>query len=133
MRRGAASQLLYVLLGLMLPIYADGGHGLDHLLGASGGYLIGMVLAAAAIGHVCEGGADRRPTRAFAAFVVGQLLIFGVGVPWLKAYTGMSWGDAIHDGFTIFIAGGIVKALIGAAALPLAWRLVSGLQGGHRR
>ena len=61
---------------------------------------------------------------AFLAFVVGQLLVFGVGVPWLKVSADMAWSDAIHDGFTIFILGGLIKAAIGAAVLPSAWQLV---------
>jgi biotin transport system substrate-specific component len=36
----------------------------------------------------------------------------------------MSWGDAIHNGFTIFIVGGIVKAILAGALAPSAWRLV---------
>ena len=45
-RRGAASQLLYVLLGLFLPVYSDGASGFDVIWGATGGYLVGFVLAA---------------------------------------------------------------------------------------
>jgi biotin transport system substrate-specific component len=45
-------------------------------------------------------------------------------VPWLKVATDMSWGDAIHNGFTIFIVGGIVKALMAAGLAPALWRLV---------
>src|SRR5688572_31687423 len=45
-RRGAASQLLYVAMGLVLPVYADGASGLDVVWGATGGYLVGFVVAA---------------------------------------------------------------------------------------
>jgi biotin transport system substrate-specific component len=124
MRRGAASQLLYVLLGLFLPVYADGASGPEVLWGATGGYLVGFVVAAALVGRLAELGADRRPLIAFAAFCAGQLAIFGIGVPWLKVSTGMDWSTAIHDGFTIFIVGGIVKALVAAAVVPGAWRAV---------
>lgn len=123
-RRGAASQLLYVLLGLFLPVYAGGEQGLDVIRGATGGYLVGFVLAAALIGRLAELGADRRPLLAFLAFCTAQLTIFGIGVPWLQVSTGMSWSSAIHDGFTIFVVGGIIKAAIGAAAVPAAWRAV---------
>ncbi len=123
-RRGSASMLLYLLLGMLLPVYADGGSGPQVLFGASGGYLVGFVLAAYAIGRFAELGGDRRILSAFGGFALGQLLVFGVGVPWLKVATGMDWGTAIHDGFAIFIVGGIVKAIVGALALPAAWRLV---------
>jgi biotin transport system substrate-specific component len=126
-RRGAASQLLYVVLGLFLPVYADGGQGLEVIWGASGGYLVGFVVAAALIGRLAELGADRVPAVAFVAFCAGQLAVFGIGVPWLKVSTGMDWSTAIHDGFAIFIVGGLIKALLAAALLPAAWRGVRAL------
>jgi biotin transport system substrate-specific component len=110
--------------GQTLAVYADGESGWHVVTGASGGYIIGFILAAGAIGWLAERGADRKVLAAFLAFVVGQLLVFGVGVPWLKVSTDMAWGDAIHDGFTIFILGGLIKAAIGAAVLPSAWTLV---------
>jgi biotin transport system substrate-specific component len=122
-RRGAASQALYLLLGLFLPVYADGEQGLEVVWGATGGYLVGFIVAAALVGALAERGADRRHVRAFAAFAVGQLAIFGIGVPWLKASTGMAWEDAIHNGFVIFIVGGLIKAALAAGLTSSAWRL----------
>ena len=124
-KRGAASQLLYLVMGLVLPVYADGGSGFDVVWGATGGYIVGFVVAAALIGRLAELGADRKPHIAFLAFCAGQLAIFGIGVPWLQVSTGMSWGDAIHNGFTLFIVGGIIKAIAGAAITPIAWRAVN--------
>jgi biotin transport system substrate-specific component len=123
-RRGAASQLLYLLLGLVLPVYADGASGGHVVWGASGGYLVGFVLAAAIVGALSERGADRRPALAFAAFCLGQLVIFGIGVPWLAIASDLPAGTAIHYGFTVFIVGGLVKAALGAITMPTAWRLV---------
>ena len=123
-RRGAASQLLYLLLGLVLPVYADGEQGLDVVFGATGGYLVGFVVAAALIGRLAELGADRRPAIAFLAFCAGQLAIFGIGVPWLKVATDMSWATAIHDGFAIFVVGGLIKAAVAAGLTPATWRAV---------
>jgi biotin transport system substrate-specific component len=128
-RRGAASQLLYLLLGLLLPVYADGEHGWSVVWGSSGGYLVGFVLAAFVVGLLAERGADRRPLAAIATFGAGQLIVFGIGVPWLKVAASMSWGDAIHYGFTVFIVGGILKAVLAGFATPLAWRGVHRLDG----
>jgi len=119
------SQLLYVCLGLMLPVYADGGQGFEVLWGASGGYLVGFVLAAGLVGWFAECGYDRKPVIAFTGFVLGQAAIFGIGVPWLKIVTEMSWSEAIHSGFTIFIVGGLIKAALAGLAVPAAWRWVS--------
>jgi biotin transport system substrate-specific component len=128
-RRGVAALGLYLLMGLALPVYAEGNSGWHVVWGASGGYLIGFVIAAYVIGRFAEMGADRKPALAFAAFVAGQLIVFGIGVPWLKVSADMSWGDAIHYGFTVFIVGGIVKAIIGAIALPSAWHLARRADG----
>jgi biotin transport system substrate-specific component len=124
MRRGMASLALYAVLGLFLPFYADGDSGWDVIWGASGGYIIGFIFAAGFIGWMAEHGADRSVPLAFLAFVGGQLLIFGFGLAGLKIAVDESWGWTIHNGFTIFIFGGLVKAAIGAVVLPSAWGLV---------
>lgn len=129
MRRGAGSILLYVLLGFALPVYADGGSGVETLWGASGGYLVGFVAAAALIGRMAELGADKRLHLAFAAFVLAQLAVFVPGVIVLQVVADMTWADAIHHGFTVFIVGGLVKAAVGGALLPAAWKAVRRYEG----
>ena len=124
LRRGMASLSLYALLGLFLPFYADGSSGWDVVWGASGGYIIGFIFAAGFVGWMAEHGADRNVWLAFLAFVGGQLLIFAFGLVGLKLAVDQTWGWTIHNGFTIFILGGIIKAVIGAIALPSAWSLV---------
>jgi biotin transport system substrate-specific component len=123
-RRGATSLALYAILGLFLPFYADGESGWHVIWGASGGYIVGFVFAAGAIGWLAERGADRKAIAAFAAFVVGQLIVFAFGLAGLKISVGESWGWTIHNGFSIFIVGGLIKALVGALVLPSAWTLV---------
>ena len=124
MRRGMASLALYAVLGLFLPFYSGGDSGWDVVWGASGGYIVGFIFAAGFIGWMAEHGADRSPLMAFLAFVGGQLIIFAFGLVGLKLAVDESWGWTIHNGFTIFIVGGLVKAAIGAAVLPSAWHLV---------
>jgi biotin transport system substrate-specific component len=123
-RRGASSLGLYALLGLFLPFYADGASGWDVIWGASGGYIVGFIVAAGVIGWLAEHGADRQVVLAFLAFVAGQLVIFAFGLAGLKIAVDESWSWTIHNGFAIFIVGGLVKAVIGAVALPSAWRIV---------
>jgi biotin transport system substrate-specific component len=123
-RRGVAAMLLYVLAGLALPIYAEGNSGWHTVWSASGGYLVGFVIAAAVVGRLAERGSDRRVLTAAFAFVVGQLIVFVPGVVGLKLAANQDWGWTIHNGFSIFIAGGLIKAAIGAAVMPSAWSLV---------
>src|SRR3954453_1386772 len=67
-RRGAASQALYLLLGLFLPVYAGGTSGGHVVWGSSGGYLFGFVIAAGLVGWAAQHGADRRPHLAALTF-----------------------------------------------------------------
>jgi biotin transport system substrate-specific component len=127
--RGVLAMLLYVAMGLVLPVYADGASGPHVIWGATGGYLIGFIIATYAIGYLSERGGDRKVLTAFVTFCVGQLIVFGIGVPWLKVSTGMDWSTAIHDGFSIFIVGGLIKAAVAAIAVPSAWHLVRKVDG----
>jgi biotin transport system substrate-specific component len=123
-RRGSAALLLYVLAGLVLPVYADGTSGWSTVWGPNGGYLVGFVVAAWAIGAIAERGGDRHVVTAFAAFTAEQLIVFAFGLVGLKIATDQDWGWVVHNGFTIFILGGLIKAAVGAAVLPSAWRIV---------
>lgn len=129
-RRGVAALALYVLLGLMLPVYASGASGWGVVSGASGGYLFGFILAAGIVGWASEHGADRSPLLAGAMFALGLLAIYGVGVPWLKLATGLSWGAALHSGFTVFIVTDLMKDVVAAVGMPSAWRLERRLRTG---
>ena len=120
-KRGAASLGLYGLLGIIgLPWFAGGAHG---YVGVNFGYLIGFVLAAFVCGLVAERGADRRIIGALPAMLLGEIAIYAIGVPWLAVDLHVGVGKALSLGFTPFVAGDAVKAAIGAAALPSAWRL----------
>jgi biotin transport system substrate-specific component len=123
--RGLAGQGLYLLLGAIgLPFYSEASGGFHVLTGATGGYLIGFLPAAYLIGVAARQGQDRRMTRALPLFALGQLVIFAVGVPWLAVVAHLDAAQAISEGFTPFVVGGIVKAVIAGIALPGAWWLV---------
>ena len=122
-KRGAAALTLYVMLGFFFPVYAEGNSGVEVIYGATGGYLIGFIVAAYFVGWLAERGSDRKFLTAFVSFVVGQLIIFAFGLLVLKLSLDMSWAQTIHDGFTVFIIGGLVKAAAGAILMPTAWKL----------
>jgi biotin transport system substrate-specific component len=124
--RGIAAMGLYVLAGVIgAPVFADGAHGLDVITGASGGYLVGFLVAGWVVGRLAEARFDRRPLTALPLFVVGSAIIYVVGVPWLAVATHQSLGWAIANGFVDFIPGDLVKAAAAAAVLPTAWTLSS--------
>jgi biotin transport system substrate-specific component len=123
LRRGAASMALYVLAGVVgLPVYADGAHGLARLLGVTGGYLLGFILAAALVGWLAQRRWDRTPVGTAALMVAGTLLIYAVGVPVLALVGGMPPVTAVDRGALVFIPWDALKAVAAAGLLPLAWR-----------
>ena len=126
-RLGIASMLLYVALGAVgVGVFADGSSGLaaDGALRASVGYLGGFVLAGALVGWLAERGWDRLPASTIGLMVLGNLVIYAVGVPVLIAITGLDVGTAVRVGALDFAPWDLIKILAAAALLPFAWRAV---------
>jgi biotin transport system substrate-specific component len=124
-RRGLAAVALYVLLGVVgLPFFAQGQGGLSVMWGGTGGYLVGFIVAGALVGRLAELGWDRHIGGAIGAMVIGSLVIYAIGVPWLKTATGITWSDAVANGLTPFVAWDLAKLVLAAAFFPTAWWLV---------
>lgn len=122
-RRGAASMALYVAEGLAgLPVFAGGKAGLAVLLGPTGGYLLGFIVAAFVTGWLAERGWDRRPLTTALAMVLGNVVIYLFGVSWLAAFVGIERAPLL--GMVPFIPGDILKIVLATVALPGAWWLV---------
>jgi biotin transport system substrate-specific component len=133
-RLGLASMLLYVTLGAAgLGVFADGSSGLapDGALRASVGYLGGFVLAGALVGWLAERGWDRSPASTLGLMVLGNLVIYAVGVPVLIAVTHLDLGTAIQIGALDFAPWDAIKIVVAAGLLPLVWRALG--PGGARR
>lgn len=114
---------LYVAAALVgLPFYSQASGGYEVVVGATGGYVLGFLPAAYLIGRAARLGADRHVLKALPLFVAGQLVVFAVGVPWLALTTGMDAGAAVAAGFTPFLLGGAVKAVVAAVVVPGVWR-----------
>jgi biotin transport system substrate-specific component len=125
LRRGALSMALYVLAGVAgLPVYAGGDHGVARLLGATGGYLLGFVLAAALVGWLAQRRWDRSPLTTVGLMALGTLLIYTVGVPVLALVGGLDVVSAAQNGAIVFLPWDALKIVAAAGLLPLAWRLV---------
>lgn len=121
-RLGGATVSLYLAEGALgLPVFAKGG-GLAYLMGPTGGYLIGFLVAAAAVGWLAEKGWDRSPGTTVLAMLIGEALIFGFGVTWLGNVIGFD--KAIAAGVMPFLAGEVFKIALVTALLPAAWRLL---------
>jgi biotin transport system substrate-specific component len=117
-RRGFLSVLLFlVLVAVGLPLLASGAGGLAPFVGTTAGYLYSWPVAAFVIGWLTERSWNRyNVVRGTLINVVGGILvIYAVGVPVLKAVSGLSWGQALTGGAVPFLPGDLVKALVAAA------------------
>ncbi len=124
-RRGVASIGLYVLIGVIgVPFFADGQGGFAVILGARGGYILGFIVGGALVGRLAELGWDRRIVGALGAMLIGNALIYAIGVPWLMAVAHLGIADGIAKGLTPFLIGDAIKLVLAAAAFPVAWWVV---------
>jgi biotin transport system substrate-specific component len=115
-RLAAATVAAYLFEGAIgLPMFAGGAGGPQHLIGPTGGYLIGFLVGAAAIGWLIEHGWNRSFGRLLGAMTIGHVLIFVIGVGYLAAFTGVS--GALTAGLYPFILGSIVKTFAAAATV----------------
>lgn len=135
-RRGALSMLLYAVVGLLgLPVFADAQGGLAALALPSFGYVVGFVPSAALVGWLAQRRWDRRFGLAALASLGATAMPFVVGLPWLAVVLGQlgvanDAGAVLQAGLWPFVVGGLIKALIAAGVLPLAWRVLG--RGGAR-
>lgn len=120
--RGILSMLLYLAVGVVgVPWFAGGTSGAG---GASFGYIVGFVVAAGVVGWLADRGATRTPLRTAGVMVLGNVVIYAIGVTWLKVAIGSTWATAVSLGMTPFLIGDLIKVALAAALFPAAWRLV---------
>jgi biotin transport system substrate-specific component len=125
-RRGLAASVLYVAIGALgLPVFADGRQGMEVVLGARGGYIIGFVVASGIVGRLAELGWDRNIFGGIGAMLLGSAAIYAIGVPWLAAVAyGGDLQQGIANGLVPFLLWDAVKLGLAAAAFPAAWWFV---------
>jgi biotin transport system substrate-specific component len=131
MRRGVLTLGIYVLIGIAgLGVFADGNGGWAYFTGSTGGYLIGYVLAVGFVGYFADRGFDRNILSMIGVLVIGNAIIYLVGVPWLAAWTppgaeaAFGWANAYEFGLQPFIPGDVVKLFFAACLLPGGWALM---------
>jgi biotin transport system substrate-specific component len=122
--RGFASLLLYLVVGIAgVPIYADHHHGWSQVTSASGGYLVGFVIAAAVTGFLAEHRWDRRFSSSISLMLTGNVIIYLVGLPWLAVVLNTNLEKTFEAGLYYFVPGDILKLYLAAALLPAAWKV----------
>ena len=118
--RGAASQVLYLGLGLIgLPVFAGSGAGWAYLAGPTAGYLVGFVLASLFVGAML--GKQREPGILKLGLVVlaGSLIISCAGVLFLALYMGGNFWAALRQGALIFTPWDLLKVVAAAGGARL--------------
>lgn len=146
-RRGLSATGLYLLIGIVgIPVFAAGADGVHRsglgtivgvadgrlMLGATGGYLLGFLVASAAVGGLAERGWDRRIGRSIVAMCIGTAIVYLCGVIWLALAADLTAADALTFGLWPFLPGDVLKLLVAAGLLPLGWRLLSRRASDHR-
>jgi biotin transport system substrate-specific component len=120
--RSAIAQVLYIGLAMLgLPVLAAHSGGSTVVFGATGGYLLGFVLASVVVGSLARRGWSRTPVRVALAYLAGSVVIYFCGAIVLSIVAGQSLSWSIEHGVTPFLVGDLVKAALAAGLLPLAW------------
>ncbi len=121
-KRGALSQLTYLLMGLAgVPWFARGG-GIAYISSPTFGYLIGFIFSAYFVGWLCEKGWEKSIEGAILTMFFGNLILYLPGLFWLGKFVGLE--KVLAVGLYPFIFGDLFKILLAGLVLPMAWKLV---------
>ena len=123
-RWGMASVGLYLLAGICgLPVFSGGGAGIGHFFGPTGGYLISYLPAVFVIGLVAE--KTTGLVARTAALVAAHVIIYALGVTWLKVATGMTFAKAMAVGMFPFLIGDVIKIIAALCIARALYPLIS--------
>ncbi len=131
-RLGLVTIIGYMLVGMLgFDVFATSTadlNGLTYMMGSTGGYLVGFVLATVALGLLAARGWDRSPVKMAGAMLIGNALIYVPGLLWLGVLYGFD-KPILAWGLTPFLMGDAVKLALAAVLLPTLWKLVGRARG----
>ncbi|MCK5599165.1 biotin transporter BioY [bacterium] len=120
---GFAAVSLYIFEGIAgLPVFASGKAGVAAILGPTGGYIIGFLVASYVVSLLAEKINTRKISIVFFLMLLGNLLIYLFGVGHLTLLYTHSFGKSIHLGLLPFLVGDLYKIFAGCLLLPSLWR-----------
>ncbi|MEM6477937.1 MAG: biotin transporter BioY [Pseudomonadota bacterium] len=131
-RLGLVTIMGYMIIGALgFDVFASSSaetFGLEYMMGGTGGYLVGYVLATVALGYLARLGWDRSPAKMALAMLIGNALIYIPGLIWLGQLYG--WDQPILAwGLTPFLLGDAIKLALAALLVPGLWRLIGSARG----
>jgi biotin transport system substrate-specific component len=129
---GLVTIVSYMLVGTLgFDVFAGSSaklYGLEYMMGGTGGYLVGYVMATLALGFAARRGLDRSMGGMALAMIVGNALIYVPGLLWLGTLYG--WDKPILEwGFTPFVVGDVIKLVLAALIVPGIWKLLGNARG----
>lgn len=131
-RLGFVTIALYMALGALgFDVFAGSSaetSGVAYMLGGTGGYLVGYVLATVALGMAARAGWDRSPLKMAGAMLLGNAIIYIPGLAWLAVLYGVD-KPILAWGLTPFLVGDALKLVLAAMVLPAAWKFVGKARG----
>ena len=126
-RLGLTTIFGYMLIGALgFDVFASSSaerNGIEYMMGGTGGYLVGYVLATLALGWAARRGWDRSVLWMAVAMLIGNALIYVPGVLWLHQFTS-GWGQTFEWGLTPYLIGDAMKLALAALLRPAIWKLV---------
>ena len=115
----------YLIVGFLgAPVFASGAHGLSRITGATGGYLVGMLIASLITGYLAGRKWDQKVLTVIPTMLIGDFIIFSAGLFWLHHSIHANWATTFKFGFTPFVLGEVIKIAIASTAMPTLWRFV---------
>ena len=128
-RLGLTTILGYMIIGALgFDVFAGSSAetaGLTYMMGGTGGYLVGYVLATLALGFAARAGWDRSVILMAVALLVANALIYLPGVAWLSVlYEGKTLAWAVEVGLVPFLIGDALKLGLAALLVPGLWKLI---------
>lgn len=131
-RLGLVTIMGYMLIGMLgFDIFQSSTtdlNGIAYMMGGTGGYLLGYVMATALLGVLAQRGWDRSVLWMALAMMAGNVLLYIPGLAWLGLLYG--WDKPILEwGLMPFIVGDALKLALAALLLPMAWKLVGRARG----
>ncbi|MFO8126083.1 biotin transporter BioY [Yoonia sp.] len=127
-RLGLTTIMGYMIVGMLgFDVFQSSTadlNGLSYMMGSTGGYLMGYVLATLALGFAARAGWDRSVLMMGGALLIANALIYLPGVAWLSVLYGNSLTWAVSVGLVPFLIGDALKLGLAALLVPGVWKLI---------
>lgn len=124
-KKAGITVVIWILLGAVgLPVFSNGNAGFGVLAGPTGGYIFGYLIAAILIA-LARGKKNNWIRNIICVIAIGFPVIYAVGVPWMKAVTGIDWKAALLTGLVPFLVGDVIKAVASVAIAKPLYRVVN--------